>query len=99
MAEYSIGVDIGGTNLRAAAVAADGDILDKISGTTDLHEGREAVIQDIIDSIHRLKAKVRSGHARRSRNRRAGFILIEEGRSSAPTTCPNSRITRMRDDI
>ena len=32
MAEYSIGVDIGGTNLRAAAVAADGVMLDKISG-------------------------------------------------------------------
>ena len=38
MAEYSIGVDIGGTNLRAAAVSSDGKILQKISGTTDLHK-------------------------------------------------------------
>ena len=32
MAEYSIGVDLGGTNLRAAAVSRDGKIIEKISG-------------------------------------------------------------------
>ena len=73
MAEYSIGVDIGGTNLRAAAVAADGVMLEKISGTTDLHEGREAVIQDIIDSIHRLKEKRGADTLAGRRDRRAGI--------------------------
>ena len=52
MAEYSIGVDLGGTNLRAAAVRCDGTMLDKISGTTDLHEGRDAVIA----GHHRLRS-------------------------------------------
>ena len=95
MAEYSIGVDIGGTNLRAAAVSSDGKMLEKISGTTDLHEGREAVIQDIIELDQRLEAEVRGGHACRRRYRRAG-IHSYGGRaiSSAPTTFPNSRITR-----
>ena len=54
MADYSIGVDLGGTNLRAAAVSADGSMLEKISGSTDLHEGREAVIADIVEAIVRL---------------------------------------------
>ena len=39
MGEYSIGVDLGGTNLRAAAIGADGKMIEKNSGTTDLHEG------------------------------------------------------------
>ena len=32
MSEYSIGVDLGGTNLRAAAIDAQGKMLDKIAG-------------------------------------------------------------------
>ena len=51
MAEYSIGVDLGGTNLRAAAVSSSGEILEKIAGSTHLSEGREAVIGDMVASI------------------------------------------------
>src|SRR5580704_7359793 len=40
MSEYSIGVDLGGTNLRAAAIDAQGKMLDKIAGSTDLKAGR-----------------------------------------------------------
>ena len=43
MDEYSIGVDLGGTNLRAAAIDHSGKMLDKISGSTKFEEGREAV--------------------------------------------------------
>ena len=32
MAEYTIGVDLGGTNLRAAAIDRQGKMLDKIRG-------------------------------------------------------------------
>ena len=45
MNEYSIGVDLGGTNLRAAAVNRDGQILEKISVDTDFEGGRDAVIK------------------------------------------------------
>jgi glucokinase len=55
MAEYSIGVDLGGTNLRAAAISADGVVLAKTSGSTKLSEGRDAVIGDIVNSIEALK--------------------------------------------
>src|SRR5438270_143264 len=39
MSEYSIGVDLGGTNLRAAAISIEGKILDKISRDTRLSAG------------------------------------------------------------
>jgi len=99
MAEYSIGVDIGGTNLRAAAVAADGVMLDKLSGTTDLHEGREAVIQDIIDSIHRLKKKRGSDTLAGVGIGVPGFILMEEGKIIGSNNLPEFENYPMRDDI
>ena len=99
MAEYSIGVDIGGTNLRAAAVAADGVMLDKLSGTTDLHEGREAVVQDIIDSIHRLKEKRGSDTLAGVGIGVPGFILMEEGKIIGSNNLPEFENYPMRDDI
>ena len=48
MSEYSIGVDLGGTNLRAAAIDASGRMLEKTAGNTDLKSGREAVIGDMV---------------------------------------------------
>ena len=99
MAEYSIGVDIGGTNLRAAAVTADGKMLEKISGTTDLQEGREAVIQDIIDSIHRLKGKCGSDNLAGVGIGVPGFILMEEGVIVGSNNLPEFEHYPMRDDI
>ena len=55
MAEYTIGIDLGGTNLRAAAIDRTGKMLDKISGATKFTEGREAVISDIVSEISKLR--------------------------------------------
>ena len=39
MNDYAIGVDLGGTNLRAAAVTRDGKMLKKLSGATPVSAG------------------------------------------------------------
>jgi glucokinase len=52
---YSIGVDLGGTNLRAAAISIEGRELGKIKGFTNLKEGRDAVIEDIVGAIRSLR--------------------------------------------
>jgi glucokinase len=57
---YSIGVDLGGTNLRAAAVDEAGRQLAKTAGRTDLSEGREAVIDDIVAAIRGVEAELGS---------------------------------------
>ncbi len=90
MAEYSIGVDLGGTNLRAAAITKDGTIVEKISGSTNLSEGRDAVISDIVDAITRIKRKVGAGRLAGVGIGVSGFILIEKGIIVAPTICPSS---------
>jgi glucokinase len=74
-------------------------MLDKISGTTDLHEGREAVIQDIIDSIHRLKEKRGSDQLAGVGIGVPGFILIDEGKIVGSNNLPEFENYPMRDDV
>lgn len=46
MADYAIGVDLGGTNLRAAVVDVNsGSVQHQVSVPTDAHEGHAAVIE------------------------------------------------------
>ena len=44
MAEYSIGLDLGGTNLRAAAIDRAGHVLDRRDAATNPAAGREAML-------------------------------------------------------
>jgi glucokinase len=99
MADYSIGVDLGGTNLRAAAVTADGTMLEKISGSTDLHEGRDAVIADMIDSIERLRKSCGPGKLMGVGIGVPGFILIEKGIISGSNNLPEFDNFPIRDVI
>jgi glucokinase len=99
MAEYSIGVDLGGTNLRAAAVGRDGTILEKISGTTDLHEGRDAVIGDIVDSIKKLKAVCGENALAGVGIGVPGFILLQKGIIVGSNNLPEFENFPVRDDI
>ena len=77
--EFSIGLDLGGTNLRAAAVDEDGKMLDSVSGKTAYSAGREAIIGDMVDAIETLRE--RCGEAKLAGIGVAvpGFILLKEG--------------------
>ncbi|HEX3985919.1 MAG TPA: ROK family protein [Acidobacteriaceae bacterium] len=57
MSSYSIGIDLGGTNLRIAAVTPEGERLDTISLTTRLTAGPYAVLDDMAASIRALVEK------------------------------------------
>jgi len=54
MPSFSIGVDLGGTNLRIAAVDENGTLLEKVTLGTGVSRGRARVIQDMSDAISRL---------------------------------------------
>ena len=56
---YSIGVDLGGTNLRIAAVDSDGKLLEKLTLGTEVQRGRDFVISEMCDAIQSLVAKYR----------------------------------------
>jgi glucokinase len=79
MVEYSIGVDLGGTNLRAAVIDRSGTILEKISASTNMPEGREAVLASIVGAIAKLRDKYGSGPLAGIGVAVPGFILMEPG--------------------
>jgi glucokinase len=57
MPDFSIGVDLGGTNLRIAAVTAEGQLLEKVTLGTKVILGRDQVINEMCDAIQRLSTK------------------------------------------
>ena len=60
MTNYTIGVDLGGTNLRVAAVDDRGVVIERMSLGTQLSLGRDRVIDDMCDGIQRLIQKLAS---------------------------------------
>src|ERR1017187_3773200 len=61
MPDFSIGVDLGGTNLRIAAISTDGQLLEKITLGVKVALGRDHVIGEMCDAIHRLTDQYRGG--------------------------------------
>src|SRR5579863_6044416 len=59
MPSYSIGVDLGGTNLRIAAVDDRGKLLEKVTLGTQVALGRDRVVNDMCAAIQQVAAKHR----------------------------------------
>jgi glucokinase len=99
MADYTIGLDLGGTNLRAAAIDRSGRMLDKISGATNFTEGREAVLSDIVEAISRLREKHGAGGLAGIGLGIPGFIRMKEGLISGSNNLPYLENVPIRDEI
>jgi glucokinase len=57
MANFSIGVDLGGTNLRIAAVDEHGSLMEKVTLGTKTILGRDQVLNDMCSTIQQTSAK------------------------------------------
>jgi glucokinase len=99
MADYTIGLDLGGTNLRAAAIDRSGCLLDKISGATNFAEGRDAVLADITDAIGRLREKHGAAGLAGIGLGIPGFIRMKEGVISGSNNLPYLENVPIRDEI
>ncbi|HEY3825533.1 MAG TPA: ROK family protein [Bryobacteraceae bacterium] len=77
--EYSIGLDLGGTNLRAAAVARDGTMLDSVSGKTAYSAGREAILSEMVNEISILRERFGASSLAGIGVAVPGFISLREG--------------------
>src|SRR5579859_7191840 len=60
MNKFSIGVDLGGTNLRIAAVDEQGALVEKVTLGTKVSRGRDYVIGDMCDAIQGLSDKYKT---------------------------------------
>ncbi len=63
MSDFSVGVDLGGTNLRIAAINDQGQLLEKVTLGTKIAMGRDHVLNEMCDAIERLSAKYRGSGA------------------------------------
>jgi glucokinase len=61
MPDFSIGVDLGGTNLRIAAVSVEGRLLEKVTLDTKISLGADHVIDEMCEAILRLSSQYKSG--------------------------------------
>src|ERR1035438_7991381 len=99
MAEYSIGLDLGGTNLRAAAIDRSGKMLDKIAGVTDFVDGRDAVLHDIVAAISKLRDQHGVAGLVGIGVGVPGFIRIKEGYITNSNNLPYLEDFPVRDEI
>ena len=58
MKNFAIGVDLGGTNLRIAAVDDQGTLIEKVTLGTKVSLGREHVVGDMCNAIENLLDEV-----------------------------------------
>src|SRR5215472_2811735 len=62
MDKFAIGVDLGGTNLRVAAVDDKGNILESVDTLTHVSHGREAVVSRLTDAVRFISRKLSPSH-------------------------------------
>ncbi len=99
MSDYSIGVDLGGTNLRAAAVDQEGNILEKVAGSTQFSGGRDGLLGDIVTAIQEVRSKVQGKHLKGVGIGIPGFIQIETGIVLGAANLPALDGFPVRDEI
>ena len=79
MAEYSIGLDLGGTNLRAAVISRKGKMLEKIAVNTNPMLGRESMLGEMVTAINSLRSRWSTHNLAGIGLGVPGFIVLKEG--------------------
>ena len=100
MNKFSIGVDLGGTNLRIAAVDEQGTLVEKVTLGTQVSLGRDHVIGEMCDAIHRLTEQYRgSGNFIGAGIGVPGIIDMETGMMRKSANLPGWSDYPVRDEI
>jgi len=79
MPEYSIGLDLGGTNLRAAAIDRAGHVIDRRATATNPAAGREAMLGHMVNAVSELRDSCGAAGLAGIGIGVPGFILLKEG--------------------
>jgi glucokinase len=100
MRTYSIGVDLGGTNLRIAAVDSEGKLLEKLTTGTEVKRGRDLVIDEMCQAIQSLMTKYRdAGQIAGIGIGVPGFIDMETGTLMESPNLPDWTNFPVREEI
>ncbi len=100
MSDYSIGVDLGGTNLRIAVVDSDGKLLEKLTLGAEVSRGRDFVITEMCKAIQSLRVKYHgSGELVGIGIGVPGFIDMSAGMVMQSPNLPDWTSFPVRDEI
>ncbi len=100
MPDFSIGVDLGGTNLRIAAISTAGQLLEKITLGVKVALGRDHVIDEMCDAIRGLSDQYRgSGRFVGAGIGVPGIIDMETGMMMKSANLPGWSDYPVRDEI
>lgn len=99
MSGYSIGVDLGGTNLRVAALDESGKILRKVSIPAVFDSGPESVVNDIVNTIKDVREALGARGLRGVGIGVPGFIDMEAGLIIGSANLPGFQGFPVRDEI
>ncbi|MGH9488393.1 MAG: ROK family protein [Terriglobales bacterium] len=97
--QYTIGVDLGGTNLRVAAVDLAGAIQERISLDTDVKEGRLRVVADMCDAVGEIQQRLPGGRLSGIGIGVPGIINLANGTVRQSPNLPGWSDFPVRDDI
>lgn len=96
---YSIGVDLGGTNLRVAAVSPQGTIIDKVSHSTVFTNGAAGVVNDMVDIITAMRSRIGLADLAGVGIGVPGFIDMDSGVIIGSSNLPGFTGFPVRDEI
>jgi glucokinase len=100
MPDFSIGVDLGGTNLRIGAVTPDGRLLEKISVSTKISLGADHVVNEMCDAIQRLSSQYKkSGKLLGAGIGIPGMVDLETGTVATSANLPGWSEYPVRQEI
>jgi glucokinase len=100
MTNFSIGVDLGGTNLRAAVVDGRGTLLEKVTLDTDVARGRDYALGRMCETIRSLQQKYqRTGALRGIGVGVPGIMDMRSGLLRGAENLPGWRDFRVREEI
>ena len=100
MINFAIGVDLGGTNLRIAAVNEQGGLLEKVTLGTKVALDRDHLVNEMCDAIRRLSKKYQeSGRLLGVGIGVPGIIDIQAGKIRESPNLPGWSDYPVRDEI
>jgi glucokinase len=100
MSNFAIGVDLGGTNLRIAAVDEAGHLLEKVTLGTKVALGRDDVLNNMCEAIRHLSQKYRgTGQPRGVGIGVPGIINLQTGMVRESPNLPGWSDYPVRDEI
>jgi glucokinase len=100
MTRFAIGVDLGGTNLRIAAVDSNGKMLEKITTSTEVARGRDFVIDEMCAAIQLTVRKFQAAAGMAGIGIGVpGIIEMQSGTVRESPNLPDWRDYPVRDEI